>query len=139
MYKIKKAVYGSLISTYPDDFNEIGGVLGGNNNVISEFVFVKNTNKFKRALYTPDSDYFNFVIEQWEMKNIEFYGIFHTHPLNERTLSYGDKEYIKKIMVENPKIIKLLFPLVFNDEILFSSAEKINSNVIIYNENVIVV
>lgn len=98
------------INNYPP---ETGGILGSNNGkTINQIVFDKPKPSKRPCSYSPNTEMFNKVIEDWEKHNIKFCGIFHTHFANIGTLSAGDREYIKVILSAMPKRIdKLFFPI----------------------------
>lgn len=115
MMNIILNVYQTIIENVPDCPPEVGGILGGNDNIIKYVKFDNGINYFKNksCFYAPDVEKLNRYIEKWERKDVDFYGIFHTHFYGITTLSEGDKRYIKKIMNTLPiGVFKLYFPIV---------------------------
>lgn len=109
------SIYKSIVKSVPDVPPEIGGILGGNDNIIRYVKFDKGLYdpKKKHCAYIPDVKKLNEYIEEWENNYIDFYGIFHTHFYGIETLSSGDKNYIKKIMDTLPlEVNELYFPVV---------------------------
>lgn len=112
---IISSVYQSLISNVPECPPEVGGILGGIDDVISYIKFDEGTKRFqnKQCYYAPDVKKLNYYIEEWEKQGVDFYGMFHTHFYGINSLSDGDKRYIYKIMSSLPmRACKLYFPLV---------------------------
>lgn len=110
--KIKRKTYDLMLNSMPDNPPEIGGIIGGKNEIISVYQIDNGMNP-RGCFYIPDVDMLNEVIENWEAENINFYGLFHTHFFDVKTLSEGDIKYIKIIMEAMPYFIKeLYFPIV---------------------------
>lgn len=135
--KIKKGVYEKLLQSCPYAPPEIGGILGGQNNIVTDIVFDDCRVISNKAVYIPNIDFLNLKIEEWHKYEIEFYGIFHTH-IEENTLSKDDESNIEKIMLSMPKSIdKLYFPVVIpKKEIVVYAAETANNKVNIYLDSV---
>lgn len=109
---IEKKIYSSILNKMPIAPPEIGGIIGGKNEVISAYQIDKGT-ILGGCSYKPDVNRLNMVIEKWRMEGIRFYGVFHTHFFDVKTLSKGDIYYINKIMNVMPASIKeLYFPIV---------------------------
>ncbi len=105
-------VYFKLKKYVPDDPPEMGGLFGGRNGVITSVAFDQGVSR-SMCSYTPDVNRMNAVIEKWNLKGMEFLGIFHTHFLGVRTLSEADKKYIKQILNAMPEyIVQLYFPIM---------------------------
>lgn len=112
--KILKAAYEVLLYNTPLLPPESGGIIGGTNGIVTEIHFDAGQNSNHHpAIYVPNIESLNKVIAEWSLSNIEFYGIFHSHYPQDRTLSTGDIKYIKKIMQVMPSEIQLLlFPII---------------------------
>jgi len=92
---------------------ETGGILGGKNNVITEFEFDKGTAFSSINHYYPSVEKLDDCINNWQNDCIQFYGIVHSHLQEKRALSFGDKQYIQTIMSAMPTHIGFLyFPVV---------------------------
>ncbi len=91
---------------------ERGGIIGGKNGVITEFFLDETVGSTSEATYEPNTDILNDVIANWFDNDIEFYGMVHSHPKNERELSNGDIEYIEEIMSNSLIGAKKYFPIV---------------------------
>lgn len=111
--QILKEVYNELVSStrYPPP--ESGGLLGGHNGTVTLFVGDKGSNLKTLYKYEPDTVFLNKNINEWLCNDIDFMGIYHSHPYKCETLSNADIEYISKIMKSvNGYTDKLYFPLV---------------------------
>lgn len=112
---IANKVYKKIIDNVPYKLPESGGILGGYNNIIYYVEFdngIQQQNLHK-CHYAPNVEYLNKCIEKWSERQIDFYGIFHTHFYGISTLSKGDKQYIKNIMHKMPPSkIQLYFPVI---------------------------
>lgn len=108
--KIKKQVVEDIFQSF-DGKKERGGILGGKDDLIYEYVFdqiaLSSTNE-----YVPDINFLNSTVCKWNNLNIDFLGFVHTHFIYEN-LSYSDIEYARKIILENSckKIYMLIFHL----------------------------
>lgn len=114
MYIVSE-IYERIVEETPNYLPEIGGILGGYNGVICCVVFDHGTQKqnIRKCHYTPDTEYLNRCIEDWENNEIDFYGIFHTHFFSVATLSGGDKRYMERIMQSMPnEKNELYFPVI---------------------------
>lgn len=109
--------------------------------VVTDFVFDKGKIDFKKAVYIPNTDFINNQINDWSKQKIEFCGIVHTHPNNQRTLSADDIYYIKNIMSTMPKTISYLyFPIIIPHKNIISYKAEINKGKIdIYADEIIVI
>lgn len=115
--KITEEVLDKILLSYPSTVPEMGGILGGQNKIITEYFHDDKTNKnLERAIYMPNVLYLDSVIKKWSDSNIELYGLIHSHPANEDTLSKDDVCYIKEIMKEMKNGMKLYFPLVMPNQ-----------------------
>lgn len=112
--RILKSIYEEIINNVPEHMPESGGMLGGNNNTITSVVFDEGKqDEFRHCHYTPNVKRLNSILLEWAEKDIEFYGLFHTHFHSVSTLSEGDIIYIKNILDAMPESKKLLyFPIV---------------------------
>ena len=93
--RMTKDVYQLIINSCPNNQTETGGILGGKNSVISEFVFDAGLDSKESGCYYPDTVTLNRCVSDWEQHGIDFYGIAHSHFREHTELSSGDKEYIK--------------------------------------------
>ncbi len=115
--EIKKSVYESLLYSSPCVPPESGGVIGGNNKIVTCFVADagKISTEFNR--YQPDTDKLNHIISKWFENGINFMGLFHTHPSGDEKLSQADLIYIKSIMTSIKEYTtSLYFPIVIPKE-----------------------
>ena len=117
--------------------HEIGGMLGADRSGSICQVVVDHSSSNNRHTYVPNVDWLNNIIAQWE--NWNFSGLFHTHLNNQKTLSCGDRKYIKEILMAMPSdVTYLYFPLHVLPENKFYAfkAERINDEIIITEESV---
>ena len=111
--KILGDVYQNICNSVSDTPPETGGILGGSNNVVTEYSLDNGVESGSQCSYTPNVEKLNKVIAEWQNQRIEFMGIYHTHYFGVSTLSDADKQYILAIMQAMPDYVKeLYFPLV---------------------------
>ena len=79
-------VYEDIIRNVPKYPPEIGGIMGGKNNIIQCIFFDDGIKTEKYCSYNPNTELLNEVINKWIFQDIEFYGIFHTHFFDVQTL-----------------------------------------------------
>jgi len=109
---ISTAVLGAFARLpYPPP--EIGGLIGGTDDEITE-VFVDEGGESARPnRYRPKTCLLNSVIRHWSTAGIEFRGVFHTHFAFGYEMSDEDRQYANTIMAAMPpRIGSLLFPVV---------------------------
>ena len=93
---------------------EIGGILGGKNDIVSFFkIDIPGEKEARYCEYHPNVDYLNSCIEFWINNGIEFLGVFHTHFPGGYELSKQDRSYIKQIVMSMPQKIRHLYFHVF--------------------------
>lgn len=110
--KIKKEILDVVYQQTQGLMFESGGILGKKNEIITDVDIDKDTSHVKCS-YEPNIDRFNIIIDEWQKKEIDLAGIFHTHFFGVSTLSDGDISYIKTIMHAMPsEINQLYFPIV---------------------------
>lgn len=135
---ITKNLFDEILYYYQEGYPESGGILGGSSNCINTVCYDIGLNRNPEdGCYIPNVKYLNYCLTDWKMRNITFYGIFHTHLPNWRTLSKSDAVYIKQIMMNMPQTIhKLYFPLVFPQEkILLFRAERLDTDITIVSDH----
>lgn len=136
MMKIKSVLYHRLLESMPVVPPETGGILGGNNGIVSELFFDRIEYNEAFASYKPDTRLLNRCILEWYNDGIEFMGCFHTHPISERKLSGADKKYIDSIMRTMPmENAVLYFPIVIpKKEVIIYKALKNGEEVCIIGD-----
>ena len=82
-----------IVSAAPSQPPEIGGILGGTNQVVSLYALDKGIVGGAMCSYTPDVMQLNHQIQRWAEDRIEFMGMFHVHFGGAATLSPGDRRY----------------------------------------------
>jgi len=129
--KMKREIYNKVLNSIPPIPHETGGILGGNNGVVTEFIFDMGLPGGDIGHYYPNTDKLNSALVEWQKFGIEFYGIVHSHFNFDNSLSLDDELYIRKIMMAMPDTIKMLyFPIVLpRKEILPFKAERIENEI----------
>lgn len=136
--KIQKDIYNQMVSTCPPLPPETGGILGGNNGIITHYFADIGSGGNAYDQYVPNVDYLNAKIEEWCILGISFYGIYHSHFPNGDALSTADIVYIERIMRAVGDAVKLLyFPIVLpKDKMVAYRAEIRNGQAVLYGEPV---
>ena len=119
MMKIKRKVLEEIRSTIGTQEPETGGILGINDGVVCAFYFDKNA-EHRIGEYSPNTSDVNLKLAEWAKQGIAFAGIIHSHPNGLSELSEGDREGIFTVLKAIPKVDKLYFPIVTNDDSYFS-------------------
>lgn len=137
--QILSDVYNSIINRCPPVPPENGGILGGADGIVSKYVSDKGLESNLYNEYIPNVDFLNSVICEWQNRQIQFYGIYHSHFQGGYDLSDADKQYITKIM-ENIPYRKLFFPIVFPREgMLVYRAEFVKKQLRLSRESLILI
>ncbi|MBQ8784707.1 MAG: hypothetical protein IJZ59_01515 [Alphaproteobacteria bacterium] len=111
--KINQNVYHSLLNNTPLPPPETGGIIGGKDGIITCYFADKGESSCDFYRYYPNTNNLNNIISFWEKNNIDFMGIYHSHPLRNDELSSADIKYINNIMNDIKDFKqKLYFPLV---------------------------
>ena len=117
---IDQHTYDALSAAFSPVPPEAGGILGSRNGCICVFVYDPGTPDISRNCYTPDVDFLNSIIEQWQEEGITFCGIVHSHPPGQQNLSEADLSYIQTILDCMPvRIQELYFPITIPGEGIF--------------------
>ena len=115
--QIKREIYNSLLYDCPQAPPEVGGILGGNENIINIFFLDFSINSNENNCYIPNTKKLNSILSTWLDDGINFYGIFHTHFPYGYDLSNDDVKYIHQIMSTMPAYIKyLFFPVIIPND-----------------------
>lgn len=107
--KILSNVYFELINNC-SLITESGGIIGITYDTITHYQFDK-PDDISEYCYYPNVENLNTIIREWQKENIEFAGIFHSHPTGVTSLSHNDEEYIRDIM-NAIQIFPLYFPVI---------------------------
>lgn len=117
---IDQHTYHALCTAFSPVPPEAGGILGSRNGCICAFVYDPGTPDMSRNCYTPNVDFLNQVIDQWQEQGITFCGIVHSHPSGHSKLSKPDLSYIQIILDYMPEQIQeLFFPIIIPGEGIF--------------------
>ena len=117
---INQHTYHRLCTAFSPVPPEAGGILGSRNGCVCAFVYDPGTPDMTRNCYTPDVDFLNRVIAQWQTEGITFCGIVHSHPPGQQNLSEADRAYIQTILDWMPdRIQELYFPIVIPGDGIF--------------------
>lgn len=111
--KIYTDVYNKLLSSFSVVPPERGAILGSRDGkIVSDFVLDRSEPEYARAVYTPNIEFLNQQIAEWEVCGIIFCGLLHTHPENCEKLSFADQRYIRRVMLSFDRETTLLFPVL---------------------------
>jgi len=136
--KINNHIYNKILSKCSSISTEAGGIIGGNNGIVTIFYFDKGIERNIPGYYIPNVDLFNLHLSKWQKRNIDFYGIIHSHKNDYENLSSSDKNYIRAIMKAMPnEICFLYFPIVHNNVISSYKAIRNYDEIFISNEEII--
>lgn len=138
--KIQKAIYDKILNFCPVVPPETGGIIGQQNGIIGFAEFDSGTVQSESAVYIPDVERLNSVIEKWSCSGIEFVGVFHSHPIGQETLSKDDIEYIHSVFDSMPdSVTELYFPIVIpKSHIIAYKAIRKNHRICIENDSVVI-
>lgn len=126
------------------NFNfECGGILGSSGKEIIDNIILDKASNYigRRCSYSPNTDYLNKCILQWQNENVRFLGMFHTHFVGVKTMSDADKKYIELIMSAMPEEIGYLYFPIFvlpHGELCGYVAKKVLNGVQIFSDEVII-
>lgn len=142
--KIKKYVFDNLNRMISDEPPETGGILGSqDDDCITDVIMDKTkSNAAKICSYTPNVEFLNKSISKWADNGIYFMGVFHTHFVGVKSLSYADKKYIKRIMKSMPDGINCLYFPIFvlpEREMICYKAVRENVEIRIFNDELVVI
>ena len=90
---------------------ETGGIIGGRNGVVTEYIQDRSSHRMDVGIYIPNVVFLNRCIRDWMDKGIIFMGLVHSHPLDQPELSSGDMIYISEV-IKNAGEQVLYFPIV---------------------------
>ncbi len=136
--KITKQIFDIIMQQCSPVPPEMGGIIGGHGELITTVVCDPSVGDAYQAIYRPNINHLNDWIMLWSRKNIEFRGVFHSHPKNQQNLSATDRAYIIKIMSAMPETVEeLFFPIVIPDTDMYVyRARKDGLNILIQNDSV---
>ena len=136
MMKIKTSIFKEIIES-PAPPPEVGGIIGGKEDIITCYFADKGSKENCYDSYYPSTDLLNKQIDKWQDDGIDFYGIYHTHFAGDDGLSSSDRRYIVNIMQAMPSQIQYLyFPIVFKNNMLIYKAIRENNIVKIVQEDI---
>lgn len=108
--KIAKEIYRQI--TTQSFLKEVSGLLGGINGTILYYYQASSNNNKECSCYL-EGERINKVIDLWQRKGIDFYGIYHTHPICDDRLSAQDISYITAVMNALSQNVECLyFPVI---------------------------
>ena len=110
--KIKKDLLNKIESSFSYIYED-GGILGGNEEEITDFYIVKGNNKYS---FEIDSKVFSQIYEKWSESNIDFLGFIHSHTNCNNKVSLHDYMYVSKFLEANPELDELLFAVANKDK-----------------------
>ncbi len=112
---ISREAFEKISEAVPDEPPETGGIIGSSHGEIIDSVVMDNSgfSEGKVCSYSPNVDFLNNYIAEWQNDGLSFKGLFHTHFASVETLSCADKHYISAIMNAMPRTIKYLYFPIF--------------------------
>ena len=140
--RICRSVFDEIINIAIETPPEIGGIIGGDREIVKNHYLDIGVNSDRACSYTPNVSLLNTIIAEWAAEGIQFMGIYHTHFFNVQTLSDGDIRYINRILLSMPtEIDSLYFPLVVfpGRTMVCFKAVKEAGGVEICNDNVVLI
>ena len=113
--KMTKGIFSYIDKSIGHIMFEIGGILGSHGNEPNDTVIIDTPllPPIRACSYSPNVEYFNYCIADWQRSGIIFKGIFHTHFAGVQSLSESDETYIKRIMLTMPNELQYLFFPIF--------------------------
>lgn len=118
---IEKELYQRILRRFPSVPPESGCILGAKDHIVCSFAYDRGSPRLDMAVYMPNVEALNQVIQRWASEGTQFCGLAHSHPCGQRSLSCSDIAYIHAIMRAMPAgIDQLYFPLVFPGEEIIS-------------------
>ena len=138
--KIQKVIYDEILKYTPVVPPETGGIIGQQNGIICFADFDSGIVQSDCAVYIPNAEKLNSVIEKWNSSGIEFVGMFHSHPIGQETLSMDDIEYIHSVFDNMPdSVTELYLPIVIpKSHIIAYKAIRKNHGICIEKDSVII-
>ncbi len=130
----------NIILNLPEVPPEYGGIIGGQNDIIKNFVFDSGLATHNYDSYIPNVSKLNDILNEWHLKNIKFFGLLHTHRNSAETLSCADISYIKKFFQNNMFEQALYFPIVIpNEKIICYKAYCSSGDITIQKEHLSII
>jgi len=81
--KINSETYYEILVSISSTSFETGGILGGTNKIVSEFIFDEGLSNSNRGRYYPNIDKLNNYFATQQKCRIEFYGVMYRHLTND--------------------------------------------------------
>lgn len=139
--RITKELYEEIMKTVNSAPPESGGIFGSKDNINVIVFYDEGIKSEKMCTYIPNVELLNNIILKWNKEGIVFSGMFHTHYFGVKALSYGDRDYIEKIMLSMPKEVnELYFPIVVmpQKEMVVYKAIKLENKITIQEDELCV-
>lgn len=135
---ILKKTYKNILYYLSNSTREVGGILGGYNGIITDFIFDKGMYNQNIGTYIPNVHFLNAYIEKWQSQNINLYGIIHNHLTEYAELSNEDIRCVETIMNSMPLQIEYLyFPVISSKNILNAfKVTRTDKGICIVSENI---
>lgn len=134
---IYKQIYYKILDCIKPAPPETGGIIGEVAGKVSRFEYDNGLRNKNIGCYYPDVDKMNKILQLWEIENINFCGIVHSHLKNQVHLSNGDIEYILKIFSYIPDLgRKLYFPIVVDNKLISYEAQMTANGVKIFRKKI---
>lgn len=119
--KITTDAYQNIVKDIASKTPEQGGILMGENGIITDFIYDKNA-QTTGSTYSLDVAYLNPIIKELKKEGKQLMGIIHSHPYRCSELSHPDREYFLSQFKNFPSLDFMYTPIVFSakqDEFAF--------------------
>ncbi len=141
---ITKSVFEKIKSALFASSYEAGGILGSEDNTVISHIVIDVPIQAPACAcsYSPNIEFLNKQIENWQINQILFKGVFHSHFAGVKTLSKGDIQYIYTILNSMPSEIEYLYFPIFvfpqNELVCYKAIKQQNKISILYEDLYIV-
>lgn len=119
--KITTDAYQNIVKKIGSQEVEKGGVLIGENGIITDFIYDKEANT-TGSTYSLNVAYLNPIIKELKKEGKQLMGIIHSHPNGCSELSYPDREYFLSQFKNFPSLDFMYTPIIYSakqDEFAF--------------------
>lgn len=100
--KVIEILYEQILNEQRTIPLEAGEILGGRDGIVSIYHFDGGMQSDKMCSYIPNTKRLNETVRSWQLENLSFMGIYHTHFWNVDTLSANDMIYMERIVRNMP-------------------------------------
>jgi len=111
--QITTDAYQNIVKKIGSGIPEKGGILMGNDGIITNFIFDENAHT-TGSTYSLNVAYLNPIIKELKQQGKQLLGIIHSHPYGSFELSHPDKEYFMSQFKNFPDLDFMYTPIVFS-------------------------